>query len=225
MTNKNDLHCPNGEESCPIFSEIEELRREVTTLSTQVRTDFLTGLFNKQHLLFSLEQEIERTTRTRMPTTLILIDGDHFKSINDNHGHVVGDKVIAHLSKLIQDTVRKIDIPCRYGGEEFAIVLPGTATLVGVQVAERIRNYIAKSPLNISSNASIEITVSIGVGTLYPDSKWSPEEFITIVDQQLYQAKEQGRDRVCYVTHKLTDDTTVSAEEKDALFGPSGSNS
>ncbi len=217
MTKDEQPVCPN-ESNCPIYKEVDELRSKVATLSTQVRTDYLTGLFNKQHLIFALEQEMERTRRTHHPTTLILIDGDHFKSINDTHGHVIGDKVIGHLSKLIKETVRKIDIPCRYGGEEFAIILPTTSILVGIQVAERIRSKIEESPLYLKPDKHLKITVSLGVDTHYYHMPAQPEELIKLADKKLYQAKSEGRNRVCHGDTDRNEKTTVSAEEKEALF-------
>lgn len=218
MTDQQESLCPNGEKNCPIFEEIRDLRKKIDTLSTQVRTDFLTGLYNRQHLFFSLEQELERTQRSLQPTTLILIDIDHFKHINDNYGHVTGDKVLAHLGQLIKNTVRKIDIPCRYGGEEFAVILPATATLVGVQVAERLRNNVSEQALSVNEKDSLSMTISIGVDTINYSSILQPDAFIARVDKWLYKAKEEGRNRVCSGSHKIDDTSTVSSEEKEALF-------
>lgn len=217
--NKTGLQ-PHTAENCPLCEEVIELRKKVEILSTQVRTDFLTGLFNKQHFLFSLEQEIERTSRNQQPTSLLLVDADHFKSINDNHGHVVGDKVLQHLAATIQETVRKIDIPCRYGGEEFAIILPSTPNLVGVQVAERLRSRIEDSEISISSDLSINITASIGIDTYSKGEKISPNTLIERADAELYRAKNEGRNKVCYRIQKIVDPAEVSKDEKDALFGP-----
>lgn len=209
--------CPRGKKDCPIHEELVALREQVAQLSTQVRTDFLTGLFNKQHLIFTLEQEIERTQRTHQPTTLIVLDGDHFKKINDTHGHVVGDRVIRHLGDIIRDTVRKIDIPCRFGGEEFAIILPSTPLLIGIQVAERLRQRIVNTPLALETGSSLSISVSIGVDTYLQSMVCTPESLLEAADKQLYKAKEEGRNRVCHGEHKISEQTNVTAEEKDAL--------
>ena len=161
---------------------------------------------------------MERTQRTHQPTTLILLDGDHFKSVNDNHGHVVGDKVLAHLGRIIQDTVRKIDIPCRYGGEEFAVVLPSTPLAMGIQVAERIRTQIETSPLYLADGEPLYITVSLGVDTHYFHMSPRAEDFIRLADKLLYLAKENGRNQVCHGDTGMAGRTTVTSEEKDALF-------
>lgn len=219
MTDKTEkASCPNGAENCPIFSDIEALRDKVTQLSDQVRTDFLTDLYNKRHLLFSLEQEIERTTRNHQATSLILLDIDHFKSVNDTHGHVVGDKVLTQIAKIIKQTIRKIDIPCRYGGEEFAIVLPSSPILTGVQVAERLRKTVEGTLFQISSTLTLNITISVGVDSVTHANAIGPQALIEHADAQLYKAKEAGRNCVRHRIAKREETALVSRDEKDALF-------
>ena len=214
----NDSHCPNGENNCPIYNDLAELRSKVDTLSTQVRSDFLTNLYNKQHLLFSLEQEMERTSRSLQATSLIMLDVDHFKKVNDTHGHIAGDKVLQQLACIIKDTVRKIDIPCRYGGEEFAIILPSSPSLIGVQVAERLRKKVETTPFVISDSLQLSVTISLGVHAYLHTNSFSVEEFLERTDKQLYRAKENGRNRVCHFIPDKKDQTVVSNEERDALF-------
>lgn len=215
-------NCPNGESNCPIYDDLAQLREKVETLSAQVSSDFLTGLYNRQHLLFALEQEMERTQRSQQPTSLIMLDIDHFKRVNDQHGHVAGDKVLKSLANVIRDTVRKIDVPCRYGGEEFAIVLPSTPMLTGVQVAERLRAKIADTLIPISKNEHISVTASLGVHASLHNDRHSAEEFIELADKQLYLAKESGRNQVKHQPQERITNTVVSPEEKDALFNVLG---
>lgn len=210
--------CPNGQSDCPIYDDILKLKNEVKTLGELVRTDFLTSLFNKQHLIFSLEQELERTRRCNQATTLFLIDADHFKSINDTYGHIVGDKILQHLAFLIRENIRKIDIPCRYGGEEFAVILPATPLLTGVHVAERLREEIQNSKVTLESGKKISLTVSIGVSSTEQYNEHTPETFLKSADTQLYSAKEQGRNKVTFKPLQRDHTSTVSSEEKSALF-------
>ena len=209
--------CPLGDTQCPIFDEIRQLRAEVSALSDQVRTDHLTGLYNKRHLIFALEQEIERTKRTQHPTTFVMLDIDHFKQFNDTYGHVQGDHALTHLASIIKSTIRKLDIPCRYGGEEFGVLFPSTTLLVGVQVAERVRSAIESSPITIEGSA-INITASLGVDSFLPSHNDTVSEFIDRTDKQLYEAKQSGRNQVKYSSTKEPSKTQVSDAERDSLF-------
>ncbi|WNO10894.1 GGDEF domain-containing protein [Teredinibacter sp. KSP-S5-2] len=219
MSDKSEkLHCPLGENDCPIFEHVDQLKQQVENLSNEVRTDHLTGLYNRRHLTFALEQEIERTQRTAQPTTLVLLDLDHFKQVNDTYGHIVGDKVLIHLANILKATVRKLDIPCRYGGEEFAVILPSTSVFVGAQVAERIRQVVANSPLQIDQE-TLHISASLGVDALSPNCLESPQELIDRADKQLYRAKKQGRNQVCQATQDIAPSAvSVTPSERDALF-------
>ena len=209
--------CPRGNEDCPIFEEISSLKQHVEELNNLVQTDSLTGLYNNRYLKHTLEQEMERTNRTRQPTTFILLDIDHFKRFNDTHGHIVGDHVLQHLARILKTAVRKIDIPCRYGGEEFGIILPSTPILVGTQVAERLRFAIETTPIQ-HNDEQLTITASLGVDSYFYNSHDDVEKFIERADMQLYKAKENGRNQVCQAVHKFESNAQVSDSEKDALF-------
>ena len=219
MTENSSIACPEGTR-CPFYEELSELRKDVERLKAQVRTDHLTALYNKAHMLLSLENEMERTRRSSQATTIMLIDADHFKSINDTFGHIVGDKVLKHLAQTIQQSIRKIDIPCRFGGEEFCVILPSTSSLVGHQVAERLREMVASSPYELDSGETLNISVSIGLCSYTSNSQLSLEKFLEKCDEQLYRAKKSGRNRVCMPEQDRLPQSTVSAEEKDALFKP-----
>jgi len=203
---------------------IAKLERQVTELNALVHTDTLTELYNYRHFIRALEQELERTHRTAQPTSMIMIDLDFFKKVNDNWGHEVGNQALIQTAKLLRATTRKLDIPCRYGGEEFALVLPTTDLLTGAQVAERIRARIAETPLVFADNQGqtqrIELNASLGVDVFTRRDSDTPEGFVARVDALLYQAKANGRNQVVHgVRTDMTPTATVTTDEKDALFG------
>ncbi len=117
MTQCNS-ECPAGDAICPHYRELQRLREENQELAALVRTDELTGLFNFRYFLQAVELEMERSRRSDQPTTLIMMDIDHFKEVNDQHGHEVGNLTLAHVAKVIRNAIRRLDIPCRYGGED-----------------------------------------------------------------------------------------------------------
>jgi diguanylate cyclase (GGDEF)-like protein len=189
--------CPAGDDHCPHHAEVQRLRDEIKHLAAMVRTDELTGLFNFRYFTQALSLEMERTRRSGQPTCLIMLDLDHFKDINDIHGHEVGNNVLRHISSLIQKTVRRLDIPCRYGGEEFTIILPDTSLKQGVRFANRLRLIIENAPLDVGT-ARLGIEASFGVDVYNRGDQASEKEFVEKVDSYLYQAKQEGRNRVCH---------------------------
>jgi diguanylate cyclase (GGDEF)-like protein len=208
--------CPAGDDNCPHLPELNKLRSEVKELSAQVSTDDLTGLFNFRYFNQALGLEMERTRRSGQPTCLIMCDLDHFKSINDVHGHEVGNTVLGHASGLIRQTVRRLDIPCRYGGEEFVIILPNTALEQGVRFANRLRLVIENTPIKVG-DISLGIAASFGVDIYSRGKQLSENQFVEKVDGFLYQAKQQGRNRVCHEDFEAQEG--VSVDEKAALLG------
>ena len=206
--------CPVGEADCPLAIEVVELRQSVSELYDLVRTDTLTGIANYRSFLQALEQEIERTQRSGQPTTLIMLDIDFFKAVNDQWGHEIGNQALVHLSSLLQKTMRKLDIPCRYGGEEFAVILPDTPLTASIQVAERIRQEIEASSLEVTGKL-LKMTVSMGIATYTEQQKITVAELVKQADEYLYQAKENGRNQVCHAEIPRID--IVSTEEKQAL--------
>jgi diguanylate cyclase (GGDEF)-like protein len=199
---------------CPIAIEVIELRRNLSELSDLIRTDTLTGIANYRYFLMALEQEIERTQRSGQPTSLIMLDIDFFKKVNDQWGHEVGNQALIHLASLLQQTVRKLDIPCRYGGEEFAVILPDTPMAASIPVAERIRESVEKTPLNVAGKL-LKMTVSLGITTYTEQQKITVSELVKQADEYLYRAKESGRNRVCHPDLPIIE--IVSTEEKQAL--------
>jgi diguanylate cyclase (GGDEF)-like protein len=180
-----------------------------------LRTDLLTGLYNYRHLHEVLDSEVERTQRTRSPTALIMLDLDHFKQVNDQWGHEIGNQALKLVARIIRTAIRKVDIPCRYGGEEFAVVLPATHLVDAVRVAERIRADLESFPLQTETD-TIPLTASLGVELYRAGMQISTEELIHLADGYLYQAKQEGRNRVAHPT--LPPSTEVTADERAALF-------
>lgn len=188
--------CPAGTD-CPHDSEVNRLREEVRQLAALVRTDELTGLFNYRYFTQTLSLEMERTRRSGQPTCLIMCDLDHFKDLNDIHGHEVGNLVLSHVASLIRKTIRRLDIPCRYGGEEFALLLPDTTLRQGVRFANRLRLIIENSPFK-SGELLLGIEASFGVDVYRRGEEVTEKEFVERVDGFLYLAKQSGRNRVCH---------------------------
>ena len=177
-----------------IIRDITERKCLEDQLREQAATDELTGLHNRRFFMQAGYQEIERARRYDQLLSLLMIDADHFKQINDQHGHAVGDEALKRLAWVIRDTVRATDIPSRLGGEEFAILLPNTDLESAAAFAERLRQAIEQNALE-SSRPIPSITVSIGV-TAYHPTVSSFDELLRIADNALYQAKENGRNCV-----------------------------
>ncbi|MDF1529429.1 MAG: GGDEF domain-containing protein [Sedimenticola sp.] len=217
--NNKTARCPVGESRCEHIDALLLLREERDALSELVLTDPLTRLFNYRHFSQSLELELERTHRTGHPTALIMLDLDHFKQVNDQWGHEAGNRVLRQTADLMVSLLRKIDVPCRYGGEEFALILPGTPLPRAVNAANRLRMAIEESPVLID-DLPLSITASLGVGVYMRESHFSAEAFVKQVDSLLYQAKESGRNRVAHPDlESLKPKGQVGAEEKAALYG------
>jgi len=156
--------------------------------------DGLTQVYNKRYFMETLEREIGRAQRYRRDLSLIIFDIDHFKKINDTYGHLAGDHVLKHLALVIKSRIRREDILSRYGGEEFAIILPEIDRHNAVQFAEKIRSLIDKALFKFE-DTDIPVTISIGVAT-YLEELRDVNEFIKVADERLYEAKVQGRNRV-----------------------------
>lgn len=189
--------CPAGDDNCPNLSEVQKLREEIKQLAALVRTDELTTLNNFRFFNKALSLEMERTRRSGQPTCLIMCDLDHFKDINDVHGHEVGNIVLSHVAGLIKKTIRRLDIPCRYGGEEFALILPDTQLRQGVRFANRLRLIIENSPIE-AGDLMLGIEASFGVDVYSRGDQLTEKEFVEKVDSYLYLAKQEGRNRVCH---------------------------
>lgn len=154
-----------------------------------------TGLYNARHLRLVLEQEVRRAERFRHPLSLVFIDLDHFKSVNDNHGHLVGSELLREVGERLKQELRGTDVPTRYGGDEFAIVLPETSPEAGLRAAERLQAAIAREPFGAAAGLSLPVTASFGVATL-PDHALTMEELLRAADVAMYRAKQLGRNRI-----------------------------
>lgn len=168
-------------------------------LEKQAHIDALTGLNSRGYFLELLEAEIKRAQRYNSPLSVAMLDLDHFKAINDNHGHHVGDIVLKTFAQVAQETLRDIDVIGRVGGEEFVILFPETAIEQALEVAERLRKAVASTPVQIKSEVSTHFTVSIGLATL-DNTDIKPNKILIRADHALYQAKDSGRNKVCWLT-------------------------
>ena len=195
-------------------------------MQQQALTDGLTGCFNRRFFEIQLERDLHLATRMRQPVSLILIDIDHFKRVNDTHGHDAGDRALRILASELREEVRGVDTAARYGGEEFAIILPQAGPEGAFAVAERLRTRIERTEVpGVGS-----ITASLGIAT-FPLHASSRELLVTAADRALYQAKRAGRNRVCSTADLPQDDMfslafeavppgESSADFKDELGAP-----
>lgn len=189
-------------ENAALLREIEERTKIQAELERMVTLDPLTELKNRRHFFELIRQEMNRSRRYNQPLSLIMLDIDHFKSVNDEFGHLVGDRVIVEVAKKINKTLRRVDVACRYGGEEFAVLLPETPLNQAVMVADRLWRIISKQP-TVSSELKISITVSIGVASLEKGEIMSPDALLDRADQALYIAKKNGRNQVAAYNNSL----------------------
>jgi two-component system, cell cycle response regulator len=174
----------------------EQLRTNVKQSIEMAVTDALTGLYNRRFMEKQLSALAMSAANRGKPLAILVIDVDYFKSINDNHGHDVGDRVLQELSCRLKDGLRNLDLACRTGGEEFIIVLPDTDRAVALRVGERLRKIISLKPFNAGvKSGPLSITVSIGVAA-FEGSDDSMEGLLKRADDALYQAKRDGRNRV-----------------------------
>ena len=177
--------------------------------------DALTGLANRRAFDLAVLREIDRVARSGEPALLLALDIDHFKRINDRHGHAAGDRVLSAVAAALIESVRPMDLVARVGGEEFAIILPNCASSFGQTVAERVRRRIQSLSVEIGPDLSIAVTASVG-GAYAPQwVRTTPALWIERADQQLYLAKGQCRNLVRLEPSAMS---VVSNEERRALF-------
>ena len=174
----------------------DHLRDNVQNSIEMAITDALTGLHNRRYMESHLTTLAEQASAHRRPLALMLLDIDYFKSINDSFGHDAGDDVLREFATRVRKSIRGIDLACRYGGEEFVVVMPETDLHVASLVAERLRRSIAGEPFAVSKGARrIEVTISIGLTTLEHNGE-SVADVLKRADNALYRAKHEGRNRV-----------------------------
>jgi diguanylate cyclase (GGDEF)-like protein len=198
-----------ADESDARFAELEQrmlsLQRENLDLVVKNRTlnevstrDTLTGLYNRWYVIDKIDSEINRSLRHGSPMSVLMLDLDHFKRINDTYGHAVGDQVLQWVGKTLKESCRVYDIPARYGGEEFCIVLPETRVGSTNAVADRIRTKMDATTLQIGEVA-LKVTASIGIAgvdSMPSEGLLSPAALIDRADRALYSAKHRGRNRI-----------------------------
>lgn len=182
--------------SIAIGLDVTEQRRMALELQRLATHDFLTDLYNRRELMLRLDEDFARAKRYKRSLAILMIDIDHFKQVNDQFGHQVGDEVLSKFSTMLREAIRSTDYAGRYGGEEFMLVLPEADAAMAVEFAERLRTNVILEPWHDITESLASITISIGVAC-YDEQTASVDNLIGAADQALYQAKGNGRDQVC----------------------------
>jgi diguanylate cyclase (GGDEF)-like protein/PAS domain S-box-containing protein len=188
------IHVDDKLELTAVVRDLSEKLSLISELQKAASHDELTGIFNRRQLVIELEREFERYHRFGNGFSIALLDLDHFKSINDKLGHIAGDKVLQHFSENVKKELRSVDIFGRWGGEEFLLVLPEADMDKSQRILQRIKQRLQKEPFD-SQDESIVIKFSAGLTTINTDTS-TLESLIKKVDKALYQAKDEGRDRI-----------------------------
>ena len=184
-----------GERILGLEDGLREARAQMEFLAMH---DSLTGLFNRRAIQEFAEAELKRATRTSAPISVLLMDLDHFKSVNDQHGHTAGDQALRLFAEILQESIRLYDRIGRWGGEEFLCVMPNTPPGTAVQAAERIRSAVVDASLALPGGETLGLSVSIGVaGVLKTDELLKVDKLVSASDEALYRAKHEGRNRIC----------------------------
>jgi diguanylate cyclase (GGDEF)-like protein len=189
---KTEIELRNANQLLQLQIErIEMLQEQLQELAVR---DPLTELYNRRYLQESLEIEFAHPERSSLPTAILMMDSDHLKEINDKYGHKAGDDFLVHISKTIRKSVRTGDIACRYGGDEFVVVLSNVTKETALSRAEKLRKKIASHSI-VHRNEKVTISVSIGIA-MFPEHGSVGEILLQKADQALYEAKRMGKNRV-----------------------------
>jgi diguanylate cyclase (GGDEF)-like protein len=181
--------------SAALALENAELHKQTAELTI---IDELMDTYNYRYFVQKLQEEKKRALRYKLPLSIIMVDIDWFKKLNDSYGHEVGNAVLRELSRVIKGCIRDVDIFCRYGGEEFVIILPQTPQSEAAVIGERIRSAIESTIIDQREHGKVKVTVSVGVSS-YPENGKSQEDLVSVADQALYRAKDSGKNLVCIV--------------------------
>lgn len=213
-----DFSIPLTSDAYDMLAAFKQIEIENKDLRELVVTDNLTGLYNTRYFRERLQVELERVSRTEKPCSLIMIDLDHFKPVNDTYGHQTGDKLLKSVADIIQTNIRVVDVAVRYGGDEMAVILPDTGTMAAFRMAERIRNEL----INDRRTAQFGVTGSFGIATCQPYDREDVTGLVERADQALYKSKGEGGNRAWYFESDwLKEKTTeVTVSERDDLFLP-----
>lgn len=214
------LVLPLGQDRFPMLSRLQQ---QLQALAFEKDHDALTGLRNRRAFDQALAMEIERAARFRTPLSLCILDLDNFKAVNDAHGHPCGDKVIQAMAAILLSETRKIDIAARIGGEEFALILPGTGLLRAQRLLERVLDTVRAERV-ACGDTELAFTASMGLASYRGRRVPDPDRLVAEADQALYRAKTGGRDRLesapLLDLGTGPDETLVQGDEKRFLFSP-----
>jgi diguanylate cyclase (GGDEF)-like protein len=202
-----------------LMKRLAEMEKENRHLKSLLLTDDLTGLYNRRFFYMQLGIEVSRARRTGRSCCLMMLDCDQFKRINDRCGHDEGDKYLRKVARTVRRDLRTTDFMCRYGGDEFAVIMPDTHLVEGVLIAERLLEAISE----IRAGKQFSSTASIGIAIFDPVSDDSMESFFKRADRELYRAKEMGGNRISHSgkpAGSQSEATEVTPEEKRALYRP-----
>ncbi len=206
---------PDPRETFPSDQPAKIMQQVINCLCALSMHDGLTGLYNRRYFQIALKRELLRSKRDNTPCSLLMIDIDHFKEVNDHFGHPAGDKTLKFITPLLKNSLRPGDTFCRYGGEEFTVILPNCALIYAIQVAERLRGAVEQSRVPVMPDKALPITVSIGAAETRPLLHFTPATLIKAADEALYTAKSKGRNQTC---SQKWEPTEVSIKERSALF-------
>lgn len=173
---------------------MDMIQKTIDRIGKMAITDELTGLYNRRHFFEQAEHVLDLAVRHKRPLSLALLDVDHFKKVNDTHGHLVGDQVLRQMGALLQEMGRKSDVLARYGGEELILLMPETDRDGAMRAADKIRQAVESMEIKLDAGGTLKITASVGVALYQPAS--TVQQFIEAADLALYQAKHSGRNRV-----------------------------
>jgi diguanylate cyclase (GGDEF)-like protein len=205
------------------YPHLVHLQKRLEELSYKTDHDMLTGLLNRRAFERFLEQELNRAKRQRTRVAVAILDVDDFKSINDTYGHLCGDQVLATLGRIIDDSTRAYDTCARIGGEEFAIILPGSGPLKSRALLERLLGIFRETAFECEGHPPFSATFSVGLAFLRGGDVFTPKNVLEVADKALYAAKERGKNTVEMVKMAVEElypkATMVHSDEKRFLFG------